>query len=232
MSADTSPKVLIVDDEPTVRRSLARALALDGYEVVSAADGLEAIDLQQRAPADVIVLDVMMPGVDGFGVVRRLRQDDVHTPILLLTARDGLGDRVSGLDLGADDYLVKPYALDELRARLRALLRRVAVPSGEGKVLRFADVELDPTRVLATRAGEPLDLRPTEFTLLETFLRHPRQVVSRAQLHELVWGADHVVSDNNIEVYVGYLRRKLERHGRQRLIHTVRGRGYVLRTAP
>jgi two-component system, OmpR family, response regulator MprA len=182
-------------------------------------------------PPDVVVLDVMMPGVDGLGVVRRLRQDRVELPILMLTARDAVADRVAGLATGADDYLVKPFALDELVARLHALLRR-ASPSDEpddGLRLRFADVEVDLEQITAHRSGRDLELTRTEFDLLVAFVEAPRRVLSRDALHERVWGFDREVTANAVEVYVGYLRRKLEADGLPRLIHTVRGFGYVLK---
>jgi two-component system, OmpR family, response regulator MprA len=225
-------RVLVVDDDRAVRDSLRRALTLHGYEVELAADGMAAIRAVATEPApDVLVLDVMMPGVDGFGVVRRLRQDGVATPILLLTARDGVPDRVTGLTTGADDYLVKPFALEELVARLEALLRRAAPPTSpeDERLLRFADVEVDLDQASVTRAGDPVPLTRTEFDLLVAFLEAPRRVLSREALQERVWGFDAEVSANAVEVYVGYLRRKLEAGGRPRLVQTVRGFGYVLR---
>jgi two-component system, OmpR family, response regulator MprA len=225
-------RVLVVDDDRAVRDSLRRALTLHGYEVQLAEDGMAAIRAVATAPSpDVVVLDVMMPGVDGFGVVRRLRQDGVETPILLLTARDAVPDRVTGLTTGADDYLVKPFALEELVARLEALLRRAAPPTSpedEGR-LRFADVEVDLDQAIVTRGGDPVPLTRTEFDLLVAFLEAPRRVLSREALQERVWGFDAEVSANAVEVYVGYLRRKLEAGGRPRLVQTVRGFGYVLR---
>jgi two-component system, OmpR family, response regulator MprA len=221
--------VLVVDDDRPVRDSLRRALGLEGYEVLLAADGMEAIRKVADDSPDIVVLDVMMPGVDGFGVVRRLRQDGIDTPILLLTARDAVADRVTGLTTGADDYLVKPFALEELVARIEALLRRTASFEGEPGVLRFADLVVDLDQVTVTRGGEPIDLTRTEFDLLVEFLRNPRRVLTRELLQEAVWGYDSDVSVNAVEVYVGYLRRKLEAAGRPRLIQTVRGFGYVLR---
>jgi two-component system, OmpR family, response regulator MprA len=225
-------RVLVVDDDRAVRDSLRRALTLHGYEVEVAEDGMAAIRAVATEPApDVVVLDVMMPGVDGFGVVRRLRQDGVGTPILLLTARDAVPDRVTGLTTGADDYLVKPFALEELVARLEALLRRSAPPTSpeDERRLRFADVEVDLDQAIVTRAGDPVPLTRTEFDLLIAFLEAPRRVLSRETLQERVWGFDAEVSANAVEVYVGYLRRKLEAGGRPRLVQTVRGFGYVLR---
>jgi two-component system, OmpR family, response regulator MprA len=223
-------RVLVVDDDRPVRDSLRRALQLRGYEVSLAADGMEAIRRVTSETPDLVVLDVMMPGVDGFGVVRRLRQDGIDTPILLLTARDAVDDRVTGLTTGADDYLVKPFALEELVARIEALLRRAATPATDAEpVLRFADltVELDTAEV--ARGGSRVELTRTEYDLLVTFLEHPRRVLSRELLQELVWGFDAEVTANAVEVYVGYLRRKLEAGGRPRLIQTVRGFGYALR---
>jgi two-component system, OmpR family, response regulator MprA len=225
-------RVLVVDDDRAVRDSLRRALTLHGYEVQLAEDGMAAIRAVAADPSpDVLVLDVMMPGVDGFGVVRRLRQDGVETPILLLTARDAVPDRVTGLTTGADDYLVKPFALEELVARLEALLRRAAPPSSaeDDRRLRFADVEVDLDQAIVTRSGDPVPLTRTEFDLLVAFLGAPRRVLSREALQERVWGFDAEVSANAVEVYVGYLRRKLEAGGRPRLVQTVRGFGYVLR---
>jgi two-component system, OmpR family, response regulator MprA len=223
------PRVLVVDDDRAVRESLRRALGLHGYEVELAADGMEAIRRVGEHTPDLIVLDVMMPGVDGFGVVRRLRQDAVDTPILMLTARDAVPDRVTGLATGADDYLVKPFALEELVARLDALLRRVATVAPDPAVHRFADLVIDTERVEVTRAGETVELTRTEFDLLLAFVENPRQVLSRDTLHARVWGIDSDVTPNTVEVYVGYLRRKLEAGGRPRLIQTVRGFGYALR---
>jgi two-component system, OmpR family, response regulator MprA len=223
-------RVLVVDDDRPVRDSLRRALGLEGYEVLLAADGMEAIRTVNAEAPDVVVLDVMMPGVDGFGVVRRLRQDGIDTPILLLTARDAVPDRVTGLTTGADDYLVKPFALEELVARIEALLRRAGPrETGSTERLRFADLDVDVDQVTVRRGGEPVELTRTEFDLLVEFLRNPRRVLSREQLQEAVWGYDADVTVNAVEVYVGYLRRKLEAGGRPRLIQTVRGFGYVLR---
>jgi two-component system response regulator MprA len=220
-------RVLVVDDEPAVRDALERALRLDRYDVETAADGQEALDrLAERAP-DAVVLDVAMPRIDGLEVCRRLREAGDRTPVLMLTARDAVDDRVAGLDAGADDYLVKPFALKELKARLRALLRRTA-PEGPD-LLRFSDLELDPVAWEARRGGRPLALSRTEFNLLALFLEHPRQVLPRSQIFERVWGYDFGASSNALAVYVGYLRRKTEEDGEPRLLHTVRGVGYVLR---
>jgi two-component system response regulator MprA len=217
-------RILVVDDEPSVREALDRALRMDGYKVDMAADGREALDALAEQPPDAIVLDVLMPEPDGIEVCRRLRAAGDHTPVLMLTARDAVPDRVAGLDAGADDYLVKPFALEELGARLRALLRRTGAPNAD--ILRYADLALDPAGHTVTRGGAPVELTRTEYLLLELLLRHPRQVLTRTQIFEQVWGYDFGPSSNSLEVYVGYLRRKL---GEPRLIQTVRGVGYVLR---
>ena len=216
-------RILVVDDEPSVRDALDRALRMDGYKVQVAGDGRAALDALADQPPDAIVLDVLMPEPNGLEVCRRLRAAGDHTPVLMLTARDAVPDRVAGLDAGADDYLVKPFALEELGARLRALLRRTS-PNTE--LLRHADLVLDPAGHTVTRGGRPIELTRTEFLLLELLLRHPRQVLTRTQIFEHVWGYDFGPSSNSLEVYVGYLRRKL---GEPRLIQTVRGVGYVLR---
>jgi two-component system, OmpR family, response regulator MprA len=220
-------RVLVIDDEPAVRSALERALRLDGYDVVLAEDGAAGLARAETAGPDAIVLDILMPGVDGLEVCRRLRARENRVPILMLTARDGVADRVTGLDAGADDYLVKPFALEELRARLRALLRRSV--NGADRTLRFADLELDPATHEVMRGGRPLELTRTEFLLLELFLLNPRQVLTRTLIFERVWGYDFGPSSNSLEVYVGYLRRKLEAAGEPRLIQTVRGVGYALR---
>jgi two-component system, OmpR family, response regulator MprA len=221
-------RVLVVDDEPVVREAVDRALRLEGYRTELAGDGREALDALAAAPPDAVVLDVLMPGVDGLEVCRRLRAAGDRTPVLLLTACDGVADRVCGLDAGADDCLVKPFALEELVARVRALLRR-ARDGGEGGVLRFADLVLDSGRYTVKRGGRPLGLTRTEFALLELFLRNPRQVLTRAVLFDRVWGRDLGPASSALGVYVGYLRRKMEAAGEPRLLHTVRGVGYVLR---
>jgi two-component system response regulator MprA len=221
-------RVLVVDDEPAVRRALERALTLDNYTVTLAADGQEALDALAANPADAVVLDVMMPRVDGLEVARRMRRAGDHTPILMLTARDAVDDRVTGLDVGADDYLVKPFALRELQARLRALLRRTGEADGD-EVLRFADLVLDPVAHEVHRGERQIELTKTEFLLLELFLRHPRQVLSRSQIFESVWGYDFGPTSNALGVYMGYLRRKTEAGEEPRLLHTVRGVGYILR---
>jgi two-component system response regulator MprA len=222
------PRVLVVDDEPAVRRALERALTLDNYTVELASDGQEALDSLAAAPADAVVLDVMMPRIDGLEVARRMRRAGDRTPILMLTARDAIDDRVTGLDVGADDYLVKPFALRELQARLRALLRRTGEAAGD-EVLRFEDLVLDPVAHQVHRGEHSIELTKTEFLLLEMFLRHPRQVLTRSQIFEQVWGYDFGPTSNALGVYMGYLRRKTEVDGAPRLLHTVRGVGYILR---
>jgi two-component system, OmpR family, response regulator MprA len=219
-------RILVVDDEPAVRTSLERALSLEGYDVALAADGAAALDRLAAAPPDAVILDVSMPGLDGLEVCRRMRQAGDRTPVLMLTARDAVDDRVEGLDAGADDYLVKPFALRELRARLRALLRRVDRDAG---ALRFADLSLDADAHEVHRGARRIDLSRTEFTLLELLMRHPRQVLTRTQIFESVWGYDLGATSNALGVYIGYLRRKTEEAGEPRLLHTVRGVGYVLR---
>ena len=224
-----SLRILVVDDEPAVRESLRRALQLEGYGVELAGDGSEALyRLESReVEPDGIVLDVLMPEVDGLEVARRLRRSGSRVPILMLTARDEIADRVAGLDAGADDYLVKPFALEELFARLRAILRRSA--DGAVEVLRFADLELDPATREVRRVGDAIELTRTEFSLLELFMLNPRQVLTRSVIFERVWGYDFGPGSNSLDVYIGYLRRKTEAGGKPRLIQTVRGVGYALR---
>jgi two-component system response regulator MprA len=223
-------RILVVDDEPAVREAVERALRLDGHDVLLAADGHEALDtLDSRAP-DAVVLDVLMPRVDGLELCRQMRQRGDRTPVLMLTARDAVSDRVAGLDAGADDYLIKPFALEELLARVRALLRR-ASPGDDRRALRFADVTLDPLAHEVHRGERPIELTRTEFLLLDLFLRHPRQVLTRSVIFENVWGYDFGPRSNSLEVYMGYLRRKTEAGGEPRLLHTVRGVGYVLKEA-
>jgi two-component system response regulator MprA len=219
-------KVLVVDDEPSVRSALQRALALERYEVQLAEDGQQALDTLAEGVVDAIVLDVMMPRIDGLEVCRRLRAAGDRTPVLMLTARDAIDDRVDGLDAGADDYLVKPFALRELNARLRALLRRV---EPGGPTLAFGDLVLDSSAHEVRRGNRKIELSRTEFSLLELFLEHPRQVLTRSVLFERVWGYDFGATSNALGVYIGYLRRKTEAGGERRLLHTVRGIGYVLR---
>jgi two-component system, OmpR family, response regulator MprA len=222
-------QILIVDDEPAVLSSLSRALHLKGYRIGTAADGGEALALARDARYDAVVLDVMMPGIDGLEVCRRLRHAGDDTPILMLTARDAIGDRVAGLDAGADDYLVKPFALEELLARLRALLRRNTESGERPNVLRFSDLELDSGAHEVRRGERRIELTRTEYQLLELFMRHPRQVLTRTVIFERVWGYDFGSGSNSLGVYIGYLRRKLEEDREPRLVHTVRGVGYVLR---
>ena len=223
-------KILVVDDERAVRESLRRALELEGYEIELAEDGAQALERLEAEPEpDAMVLDVLMPGVDGLEVSRTLRRKGSKVPILMLTARTQVEDRVEGLDAGADDYLTKPFALEELLARVRALLRRTG--DGTGETLRFADLELDPGTREVTRGGERIELTRTEFSLLELFLLNPRQVLTRSLIFERVWGYDFGFASNSLDVYIGYLRRKTEAGGKPRLIHTVRGVGYALREA-
>jgi two-component system, OmpR family, response regulator MprA len=221
-------QILVVDDEPAVRDSLDRALRLEGYNVELAADGAEALQAVADDRPDAVVLDLMMPRVDGLEVCRRMRAAGDRTPVLVLTARDGVSDRVKGLDAGADDYLVKPFALDELLARLRALLRRSGA-GAPGQTLRFSDLTLDPIAHQVKRGDREVELTRTEFLLLELFMLHPRQVLTRSVIFERVWGYDFGPDSNSLEVYVSYLRRKLEAADEPRLLHTVRGVGYVLR---
>jgi len=222
-------QILVVDDEPAVRRALERALRLENYDIELAADGREALDRLADGLADAVILDVMMPGIDGLEVCRRMRAAGDRTPILMLTARDAIDDRVQGLDVGADDYLVKPFALRELQARVRALLRRSGDGDGAAETLRFADLALDPVAHEVHRGDRLIELSKTEFTLLELFLQHPRQVLTRSTIFENVWGYDFGPTSNALGVYIGYLRRKTEEGGEPRLLHTVRGIGYVLK---
>jgi two-component system response regulator MprA len=225
--------ILVVDDEPAVQSALARALALEHYDVAQAADGREALERLGSAPYDVVILDIAMPHVDGLQVCRRLRDGGDTTPVLMLTARGEVDDRVAGLDAGADDYLVKPFALRELLARVRALLRRAGEEEdGLHETLAFEDLRLDLRAHEAWRGERMLTLTRTEFLLLEMFMRHPRQVLTRSAIFEHVWGYDFGSSSNSLGVYMGYLRRKTEVGEEPRLLHTVRGVGYVLRTRP
>ncbi|MET9852344.1 response regulator transcription factor [Streptomyces sp. NPDC006450] len=238
MSAEgDQQRILVVDDEPAVREALRRSLAFEGYGTQTAVDGLDALDKTASYAPDLIILDIQMPRMDGLTAARRLRAAGSTTPVLMLTARDTVGDRVTGLDAGADDYLVKPFELDELFARVRALLRRssYAAPApggGEAEdALTFGDLRMDLATREVTRGGRPVELTRTEFTLLEMFLAHPRQVLTREQILKTVWGFDFEPSSNSLDVYVMYLRRKTEAGGEPRLVHTVRGVGYVLRAA-
>jgi two-component system response regulator MprA len=223
-------RLLVVDDDPSLREALALVLDLNGFEVSTAQDGREAIRTLAVASPDAVILDVLMPGLDGLEVCRRMRATGDRTPVLMLTARAEVGDRVAGLEAGADDYLAKPFAREELVARLRALLRRTGWEGDEQQTLRHEDLELDPVAHEARRAGRTLELTRTEFLLLELLMRHPRQVLTRSTIFDRVWGYDFGPSSNSLEVYVGYLRRKTEAGGEPRLVHTVRGVGYVLRT--
>jgi len=225
-------RILVVDDDRAVRESLRRSLAFNGYQVELAADGYEALDAVARQRPDAMVLDVMMPRLDGLEVCRRLRGNGDGLPIIVLTARDAVADRVAGLDAGADDYLPKPFALEELLARLRALLRRSTPEESGAPPLTFADLSLDPETREVRRGDRPISLTRTEFSLLELLLAHPRRVLTRTQILEEVWGYGFPTTGNALEVYIGYLRRKTEAEGEPRLIHTVRGVGYVLREGP
>jgi len=226
----STPKVLIVEDDRAVREALERALTLEGYDIETAHDGGVALSLLRETTPDLIILDVMMPHVDGIEVCRRVRASGDSVPILMLTAKVAVGDRVEGLDAGADDYVAKPFALDELLARIRALLRR---SSGDvTDVIRFADLVVDPSARSATRAERDLGLTKTEFDLLVLLLRAPGVVMDRDTIYEEIWGIDFLTTSNSLDVYIGYLRRKTESEGEERLIHTVRGVGYVLRSDP
>lgn len=224
-------RILVVDDDQAVREALRRSLTYNGYAVDLAADGAEALEKVVTCSPDAMVLDVMMPRVDGLETCRRLRAADNQVPVLVLTARDAIADRVAGLDAGADDYLPKPFALEELLARLRALLRRTRRTEGEAP-LSFADLTLDPGTRDITRGDRSIRLTRTEFALLELLIRNPRQVLTRERILEDVWGFDFPTTANSLEVYIGYLRRKTEAEGELRLVHTVRGVGYVLRETP
>ena len=225
-------RVLVVDDDPDVRDSLRRSLTFEGYSVTTAADGEQALDSVAAACPDIVVLDLQMPLLDGLETCRRLREQGNEVPVLILTARDGTRDRVTGLDAGGDDYLPKPFALEELLARLRALLRRASRGTAGHEILSFADLTLNPATREASRAGHPMTLTRTEYALLELFLRHPRQVLTRRQILAEVWGYDFDPGSNTLEVYIGYLRRKTEEHQPARLVHNVRGVGYALKAAP
>jgi two-component system response regulator MprA len=220
--------LLVVDDDAAVREALALVLGLDGFEVTTASDGREGIRTLSSGRPDAIILDVLMPGIDGLEVCRRIRAAGDRTPVLMLTARAEVTERVAGLEAGADDYLVKPFAREELIARLHALLRRTGW-EGEHEHLRFEDLELDPAAHEARRGGRLLELTRTEFLLLELLMNNPRQVLTRSTIFDRVWGYDFGPSSNSLEVYIGYLRRKTEAGGEPRLVQTVRGVGYVLR---
>ena len=223
-------RALVVDDDPELRAALTRALRLDGYDVTAVSNGLKALEAMPEVAPDVVVLDLMMPYVGGLEVCRRLRAKGDRTPILVLTARDEVGDRVAGLDAGADDYLVKPFALDELRARLRALLRRSRPPENDGDaVLTLSDLTLDPVGREVRRGDRVIDLTRTEFALLELLLRNAGRVLTRDVIMDRVWGYELEPASNSLEVFIGYLRRKTEAGGEPRLIHTVRGVGYTAR---
>ncbi|WP_033324377.1 response regulator transcription factor [Streptomyces yerevanensis] len=229
-------RILIVDDEPAVREALQRSLAFEGYDTEVAVDGADALEKATAYQPDLVVLDIQMPRMDGLTAARRMRGAGTTTPILMLTARDTVGDRVTGLDAGADDYLVKPFELDELFARIRALLRRssyaasIAGATQDDEAMTFADLRMDLATREVTRGGRQVELTRTEFTLLEMFMAHPRQVLTREQILKAVWGFDFEPSSNSLDVYVMYLRRKTEAGGEPRLVHTVRGVGYVLRS--
>jgi len=226
-------RILVVDDDRAVRESLRRSLSFNGYTVDLAEDGVEALEAINNERPDALVLDVMMPRLDGLEVCRQLRSTGDDLPILVLTARDSVSERVSGLDAGADDYLPKPFALEELLARLRALLRRTGPEdASEGAIMTFADLMLDPSTREVHRGNRSISLTRTEFSLLEMLIANPRRVLTRSRILEEVWGFDFPTSGNALEVYVGYLRRKTEAEGEPRLIHTVRGVGYVLRETP
>ena len=229
MTPGPRPRVLVVDDDRAVRDSLRRSLEFNGYDVALAGDGAEALASISGTRPDAVVMDVMMPRLDGLEATRALRSAGHDVPILVLTARDAVGDRVEGLDAGADDYLTKPFALAELLARLRALMRRTVQPEDADEVLGFADLSMDVATREVRRGERQIELTRTEFTLLEMFLRRPRRVLERSFILEEVWGYDFPTTANSLEVYVGYLRRKTEAEGEPRLIHTVRGVGYVLK---
>ena len=228
MSIAAPPRVLVVDDETAIREALERALRLEGFVVDLAEGGTVALERLAAEPPDVVVLDVVMPDLDGIEVTRRLRGAGSRVPICILSARDEVADRVAGLRAGADDYLVKPFALEELTARLHALLRRT--PSDDGVPIRVGDLSVDPARRLVRRGAREVELTNREFELLEALARHPGMVLSRTQLLEQVWGYTFEVDSNVVDVFVSYLRRKLEAGGESRLLHTVRGVGFVVRT--
>ncbi|GAA2252185.1 MULTISPECIES: response regulator transcription factor [Kitasatospora] len=240
-AAGSTARILVVDDEPALRDALESSLAFEGYDVTTATDGYEALNAVERERPDLVLLDIMMPRMDGLTAVRRMRGRGDAVPVLMLTARDAVGDRVTGLDVGADDYLAKPFELDELLARVRALLRRSAIANeaaaraaaedSDSDVLAFGGLRMNTATREVSREGKSIELTRTEFMLLEMFLSHPRQVLTREQILKAVWGFDFEPSSNSLDVYVMYLRRKTEQGGMPRLIQTVRGVGYALRTA-
>ena len=223
--------ILIVDDDSRVTSALRRTLAYEGYRISSALDGEGALAIARTKSPDLVILDLMLPGIDGLEVCRRLRAVNDDIAVLMLTARDAVADRVAGLETGADDYLVKPFALEELLARVKALLRRRSPPDVQREILAFADLELDTATRQATRGNRTIELSTTEYELLALFLRNPRIVLTKGLLMDRIWGMDFEGGPNVLEVYIGHLRNKLEQHGEKRLIQTVRGAGYVLRVA-
>ena len=223
-----SNKVLLIEDEPQIAGFISRGLVREGYTVVNAPDGETGLEMAFSELPDLIILDIMLPGMDGLSVCRQIREGELQTPILMLTAKDAVPDRVAGLEAGADDYLVKPFAFEELLARVRALGRRRA-PIESDAPISFADLTLDPTTRMATRAERTIELTAKEYDLLELFMRHPNQVLTRDQIYDRIWGYDFGGESNIIEVYIRYLRSKLEADGEPRLLHTVRGVGYALR---
>lgn len=228
LNTESHTSILVVEDDPAVRDALERALGFEEYAVSTARDGGEALSAVREGAFDLVILDIMMPHVDGIEACRRIRASGDRTPILMLTAKAAVGDRVEGLDAGADDYMVKPFALDELLARIRALLRRAAGDLTD--VIRYADLLIDPGARTVSRGDTAIDLTKTEFDLLMLLARSPGIVLDRDTIYEEIWGIDFITSSNSLDVYVGYLRRKLEANGESRLIHTVRGVGYVLRS--
>ena len=226
-----TPQILIAEDDRAVREALVRALRFEGYEVAAARDGGEALELLMQAEPDAIILDVMMPSIDGLEVCRRIRSKGIDLPILMLTARHEIADRVAGLDAGADDYLVKPYSLDELLARIRALLRRNSVTGNDDETFALADLELDTAARRVSRGGSVIELTKTEFDLLELLVHNTDIVLTRDVIYERIWGYDFETGSKSLDVYIGYLRRKLEANDASRLIHTVRGVGYVARAS-
>jgi two-component system OmpR family response regulator len=230
MSAESGPRVLVVDDEPSIVDALATSLRYEGFTVDEAVTGRRALALAQEDPPDLVILDVMLPELDGFEVTRRLRADGIHVPVLFLTARDSLQDKLAGLTIGGDDYVTKPFALAEVIARVHMILRRMGLNPDDDGVLRFADLELDESAHEVRRAGNDIKLTATEFSLLRYFMLNPRHVLSKSQILEYVWHFDFGGEGNVVETYVSYVRKKLEKHGPP-LIHTVRLFGYVLREA-